>query len=798
MIEFRMQERRGIPTGIEYYLNSIKREGVNMPDFEGAHGNWIWTQDWTEDDKRTARLVYFTKVLIYDDDRHNTDDRYEIAITADCRYKLYVNGELVSYGPAKGDHKVHYLDTVDIGGYLRTGRNRLDVVALHIPEDPKVGNHSFFSSDTPGLYLEGTGLEGWKSRVDRTICFYREDKRFSPLQIFEKTICEDVRGREEGKDTWHPVIVRRNEEMPEYLRTENLKERPIPAMMLKHRELAIPVQVVNPGEEAEFVLDAGEEMCGFVKLSCRGGAGSDITLLYSECYEYENEKGDRTDSEHGILRGYTDSYHIGKASSVKGRISESPVEDPFGEPVRKSSAGLAEESSGEAAKENAGAKCLEPYWFRTFRYIKVTVKNGGEPLFLDRFEYLETGYPLEVRTHAETSDRTLAPVWDISLRTLRRCMHETYVDCPYYEQLQYIMDTRSEILYTYAVSADDRLARKAIAEFSRAQRSDGLLNCSYPNKTVNVIPGFALYYILMVHDHMMYFGDAELVKSVLPVVRRILDFFEERVIREGSFQGLVGKTGGVNEKGVLWSFIDWAQEWMETTGMPRAGLHGPITMESLLYILGLQKAAELEEYAGDAVRAARDRERAEQVQRAVRSICMDREGLLTDGPADMESPDCRMRSQHCQVFGVLTGTLGEEEGRRNLKKSITEEGYAKCSVAMSFYLFRALEQTDLYEYTEQFWDIWRKMVRNNCTTSVEAEFYARSECHAWGALALYELPCAVLGVRPAAPGYSRIEVKPHPGYMTSASGTVHTPVGDVKVSWRKVGEEVEVKTEIIR
>ena len=125
-----------------------------MPDFEGAHGNWIWTQDWTEDDKRTARLVYFTKVLIYDDNRRNTDGRYEIAITADCRYKLYVNGELVSYGPAKGDHKVHYLDTVDIGGYLRTGRNRLDVVALHFPEDPKVGNHSFFSSDTPGLYLQ--------------------------------------------------------------------------------------------------------------------------------------------------------------------------------------------------------------------------------------------------------------------------------------------------------------------------------------------------------------------------------------------------------------------------------------------------------------------------------------------------------------------------------------------------------------------------------------------------------------------------------------------------------------------
>ena len=30
--------------------------------------------------------------------------------------------------------------------------------------------------------------------------------------------------------------------------------------------------------------------------------------------------------------------------------------------------------------------------------------------------------------------------------------------------------------------------------------------------------------------------------------------------------------------------------------MPLAGLYGPITMESLQYVLGLQKAAELENY----------------------------------------------------------------------------------------------------------------------------------------------------------------------------------------------------------
>jgi len=103
---------------------------------------------------------------------------------------------------------------------------------------------------------------------------------------------------------------------------------------------------------------------------------------------------------------------------------------------------------------------------------------------------------------------------------------------------------------------------------------------------------------------------------------------------------------------------------------------------------------------------------------------------------------------------------------------------------MCFYLFRALEETGLYEYTDRYWDIWRGMVQNGCTTCVESPgSYARSECHAWGALALYELPSVILGVRPTAPGYERLAVCPHPARLTHASGTVHTPKGEVHVSW---------------
>ena len=269
-------------------------------------------------------------------------------------------------------------------------------------------------------------------------------------------------------------------------------------------------------------------------------------------------KGDRTDYRNGSLSGTSDIYV----------------------------------PSGCGTRENP--EIYTPYLFRTFRYIQLRVETADEPLTLLDFRYRATGYPLEVKTSFAASDPTLAPIWDISVRTLRRCMHETYMDCPFYEQLQYAMDGRSEILFTYALSGDDRLARQAMEAFRRSQRPDGLVNCDAPTIGSNVIPGFSIYYLLMVHDHMMYFGDKALVKTHLPAIDRILGFFDEHL----TDQGLVGKVGGILMRDKYWSFIDWAGKW--ETGVPGATGQGSgsIIMESLLYLYGLQHAAGLAGYVG--------------------------------------------------------------------------------------------------------------------------------------------------------------------------------------------------------
>ena len=282
---------------------------------------------------------------------------------------------------------------------------------------------------------------------------------------------------------------------------------------------------------------------------------------------------------------------------------------------------------------------------------------------------------------------------------------------------------------------------------------------------------------------MMYFGDHKLVEKYMPTVERILQFFEEHL----SEKGYVGKTGGLIMEEAFWSFIDWAQEWNPTSGMPPAGLKGPITMESLLYIYGLQHAAKLAEYLGRKDEASQFTERAVKAQNAVRTYCVNTDGMVQDGPGVEEY------SQHCQVFACLTDTIDTDQARINILRTIQEKDhFAQCTVAMRFYLFRALEKTDLYAYTDQYWEAWRTMIKNHCTTCVESEAYARSECHAWGSLALYELTGTILGVRPAAPGYEKIEIRPVSGYLKEAEGSVKTPKGIIYVKWTKEGDKLDI------
>lgn len=755
-----------------------------------TQANWIWTTDWQAVDETDPRLVLFRKSFNI---AHKTE-KAVMRITADSRYKLFVNGVFVQVGPLRGSIEQWYFDEIDLKPYLSVGRNVIAVAVLKYPAIHMKGNFGICRTEMPGLraQLDLDGAESvvtdgtWLSYKDDKFKIVSEDGNFAPLQIYEQTSGDAILNGwnnlnyDTGK--WAAVKTFDDNELPTVLQNIHVKKRPIPFMKRQQQTFkeikrviksaaterkwarflqGLTTVTIEPHQNEIVEISAGKEMTAYLILKFLGGKGAHVRLLQSESYVegiapsvngltlYQKEN--REDSQNGYLIGFEDNYDV---------------------------AGYGKDDQPEQ---------YTPFWFRTFRFIRLEIQTKDEPLTLEEFDFDETRYPWDFKTHVKTNDPTLERIWQISKRSLECCTHETYEDCPFYEQLQYVMDTRVQMLYTYQTTADDRLARQAIYDFRYSQQADGLLNAAFPSYEPNVIPTFSIFYIKMLQDHMMYFGDKRLIRKNLPTAEKILDYFNSQL----NEKGYVNNLGGLNGQGPHWSFIDWAPEWNTTTGVPTAVLKGPVTMESLLYLYGLQSAIALAKFVDKKDLAKEYQTRADRLQVAIRKYCIGQNGLIQDGPGVDEY------SQHAQVFGILTDTLTLEEGKRNLKLTVDHpDNYAQCSVAMSFYLFRALEKTGLYELSDHYWNIWREMISKNLTTSVESAAAERSECHAWGALALYELPAVILGVRPAVPGYQKIKINPQPGYLTVAQGHVITPRGMVEVKWQRVNGQMNVDYQV--
>jgi hypothetical protein len=717
-----------------------------------------------------------------------------VHISADTRYRLFVNGIPASFGPCKSYPTRWYYDSVDIASLLRKGVNMLAVRVLRLSPENTAAT-SIMRTSKPGLILHcaGTGInidsdETWKTHRDGSVqlvpnsewdfrlgppfvsLWERSDGRLAPQHWLDA----DFNDAEWGNAVPSTMAAM----MSPILDSRKLSPRPIPALTetpstfdrvaccsgsggptkSEWEALITSSKPICIGSQATVTVDleASELTTGFLEL-CLDQDGEDaatVTILASECYEGDMDqgsrsrtKGDRADPA-GKLYGPTDTYIC-----------------------------------------RGGENHYEPFWWRAFRYVRLTIQTTNSPLTIRSVRYRSTHYPLAVEaavTSSSSSSPTLDKLWRISLNTLRNCMHETYEDCPYYEQNQFAMDSRLQMLFTYAVSRDDRLARKTLHEFHASRRDDGLLEAQFPAPCrMTAIPAFSLYWVLMVHDHMRHFGDAGLVRQYLGTVDGVLEHFARLV---GPL-GLVGRFAGPEDE--TWAFVDWVPEWrtpehgFKGVAVPPAYFScGAATVHSLLYAIALRSAADLVETCGRKCVADEYRSRAEELNAAVRRHCFDQgRGLFTDGPGSVEL------SQHTQVLAVLSGAAHADEAAALMRRTVLERedhGLVRTSLAMAFYVFRAASLAGVYE---ELWDEmikpWQVMMDQNLTTWAEFETNPRSDCHGWSATPMYEIVREIAGIKiPSSDINVPVVVEPRPTMVKALNGTF--PVGrgrTMDMSW---------------
>ena len=150
---------------------------------------WVWYGHPKAEDISKAELVYFRKKL----QLQEKPDHFMVRLSADTRYKLYVNGSFVTAGPSKGDQKIWYYDRLDLGNWLQAGENLIGVAVLRYPLSHRSGNYSLITTTTPGLFLEGETAAEQMADMDRKVTckriegfqIYAEDIHYAPLMIFE-------------------------------------------------------------------------------------------------------------------------------------------------------------------------------------------------------------------------------------------------------------------------------------------------------------------------------------------------------------------------------------------------------------------------------------------------------------------------------------------------------------------------------------------------------------------------------------------------------------------------------------
>ena len=724
-----------------------------------------WKAQWiaaADASRREVGVFHFRKAFTLD----AAPQHFVVHVSGDQRYQLLVNGQRVAEGPARGDLNHWRFDTVDIAPQLRAGRN---VIAAVVWNFAALAPMAQLSNETAFL-LQGNSAAETVANTDTSWKAYRSDAVELTHISFATAGGYYVAGPGEthraarypwgweaiefNDANWKPAVVVADA-APRGLQDSPsrwfLVPRSIPMMMEKTERLtrvarATGVTVsdeflqgrapltIAANKRATLLLDQSYLTTAYPELVTSGGRDSTVTLTYAEALWKGREKGNRNEIEGKTMHGVSDRF----------------------------------------VTDGGKQRLFRPLWWRTFRYVQLDIETRNEPLTIDDVRGVFNGYPFVVRANFESDDPTLKEIWNVGWRTAQLCAHETYMDCPYYEQLQYVGDTRIQALVSLYVTGDARLVKNAIELMDESRTPEGLTQSRYPSQLPQYIPTFSLLWIGMLHDLWMHRGEQAFLKQYLVGARGVLDWFETRLA-----------PSGLLAKPEFWDFVDWTNGFKD--GVPPQETDGQSAILSLQFIAALREAADLEQDFGISERAVHYLELASHISKTIRATCWDESRhLIADTPAK------KTFSQHANILAVLWDVIPPSDQPAVIKTVLADGTLTPCSYYFRYYLFRAMTKAGLGdEYLNQLGP-WREMLKLGLTTWAETPEPSRSDCHAWSAHPNIDLLATVAGIEPAAPGFSEVIIRPHLGTLNRVSVRMPHPQGNINAIFNRSGERLIV------
>ena len=703
--------------------------------------------------------------------------RVRIHLSGDRKYHFFLDGELCGIGPELGDLNHYFFESFDLE--LAAGEHWFTALVFDFKQIAGVSEMGL----RPGWLLAAqdiaperfnTGSAPWETLPVYTWKWLRDLSVNPHFELDHHKLPRDWRAG--GGDGWKPALPAeyaassriRNEFAPErLLEPAHLPERlyrkgdliedlwvfdhssdpvNLAGELVREKPLwkraltrGVPMEL-PPGSCRRIIGRLKDYCCFYPRLKVSGGDGSVIRFRWAESLFLHPGFGD------DIV------WDKGNRNEIDGKYFVTYGHDRF-------------------LPDGGDEEFFTPWW-RCGRYFEIVIQCGPELLEVGEMSFFETHYPFQSEVTADCSDERINRILPMCLRTLQMCMHDTFMDCPYYEQLMYVGDARLEALTVLAASSDSRLVEKMLRLFAASRRPDGWLYSRYPSRICQIIPTFSPLWIGALHDYALFRGNRKLIRELLGTAKQIIESFECQINRDGLVEFEQG-----------WNFVDWTPGWCRNgnPGVPPGGEYGVSGVVNWLFVYGLVHLADLCDFLGEPLVAMHYRRRAaQQTERLISAFWSEERGLLADDLAR------NLFSEHSQCLAVLCGTLPEPLIRRIAESLFTAPGLEKTSIYFSHYYFeccRRLRRADALLQRLEL--LWFDHAGRGLKTLLERAEPSRSDCHGWGCHPYFHIAATLGGIRPGSFGFQSVNISPQLGPLHHLQAQMVHPMGKIEVEYHR-------------
>jgi hypothetical protein len=651
-------------------------------------------------------------------------------IFADTRYRAYVDGRLIGWGPSRCDHRLAQYDAWLLD--LPAGEHVLAVIAMHYGYSAGANTsvHQMLIAELNGTAEDGSQLvvgtdTSWKSRpagwLTRTA--WRASGTLGPMEISDER--ERLPGWEApGHDdsSWAAAA-------PMYGSTESLpwfgfEARDIPLLRTGSvhasavtacgssagtpcedadlgRGVApveweendamrkLPFRVGGASGRAAVINVSWDAIhCGFLRLEVAGRGGTVLDVLYAEALD-----GRRVAAFSPSLRRVCDRFVL--------RDGVNDLEVLFG--------------------------------WKAFAHVQLWVWGDVE---IRRAEIRTMEYPLPDAPVCSVAEPRADALIDNCLRTLRLCAQDGLLDSPSREQQQWMGDGERQAGALYTLFRETALWRRLLKQIGQSVDWGGCLLPRYPGRHEHTapIPSFMLSWIFSHDEYLLRTGDHSLLEEWWPQMVAVMRWFTRFERDDGLLYDVP-----------YWSFIDWGEA--PSGPSPDVSRGGMVTALNALHLGARSRMAGLAQMLGDNEGSAFYKEGESERATALRALSfLPERGAFCDCVVDgqpsgsVSEPTNLVMLEHARLPSddakkVLQRVFLEPDGRvirmspyfhRNFGRVLARAGHARF--AFDTMVERLAPSLEVGAST--IWERYELFHRKEGNT----EAFLSSASHAWGAM----------------------------------------------------------------